>query len=289
MAYLRYVALLWGEFVTEIRWFWDQAIPLPRMPPLPGPGESAHVDMECCLIYQVSSSPYDVHVSSSSYDMECCLIYQKIQLLNICIRKKRAAKKDPFVDGQQLEFDLALLQEAHRSSEVMMGPLPAAREGGELGDGGLEGMGEGGVGGERGRGRETETHVSGDGVTQTSGGVSLRGSSGGDEVGGGGEESCGVLLGNSDQLEAENTQISCEHAPEGVRGILEGMRLFHTGEVMNEPYSQDHPVLTEDRFLEQQMLMDKLSSSTPSALRAKAQILKRALYSEFYIVNIMGY
>jgi hypothetical protein len=97
------------------------------------------------------------------------------------------------------------------------------------------------------------------------------------------------------------------------------MRLVHTGEVMNEPCSQaqilkstlyidfytvkimgtdfpdfffiyqDHPVLTEDRFLEQQMLMDKLSSSTPSALRAKAQILKSALSSDFYLVNVMGY
>jgi hypothetical protein len=28
-----------------------------------------------------------------------------------------------------------------------------------------------------------------------------------------------LLLGNSDQFEAENTQVSCEHAPEGVRGI----------------------------------------------------------------------
>jgi hypothetical protein len=30
---LRFVALLWEMFVEEVRWFWDQAIPLPRMPP----------------------------------------------------------------------------------------------------------------------------------------------------------------------------------------------------------------------------------------------------------------
>ena len=39
-------------------------------------------------------------------------------------------------------------------------------------------------------------------------------------------------------------------------------------------------MLTEDRFLEQQMLMDKLSSSTPSALRAKLSGGIRALKSD---------
>lgn len=29
---MRCVALLWSEFVSEVRWFWDQGIRIPRMP-----------------------------------------------------------------------------------------------------------------------------------------------------------------------------------------------------------------------------------------------------------------
>jgi hypothetical protein len=98
---LRYIALLWAEFVTEVRWFWEQGILLPRMPPAPkGPDKEA-------------------------IDMSSCLIDQKLQLLNICIRKKIAAKADASVDrDDEIEFDVSLLGDCERSAIEMMG-VPA--------------------------------------------------------------------------------------------------------------------------------------------------------------------
>ena len=50
---LRFVALLWEMFVNEVRWFWDQGIPLPRMPaPHGDANDDPRVDLDCCLIYQ---------------------------------------------------------------------------------------------------------------------------------------------------------------------------------------------------------------------------------------------
>jgi hypothetical protein len=46
-ANLRYVALLWSEFVNEVRWFWEQGIRIPRMPP-----DGDDIDRGSCLLHQ---------------------------------------------------------------------------------------------------------------------------------------------------------------------------------------------------------------------------------------------
>ncbi len=46
-ANLRYIALLWSEFVNEVRWFWEQGIRIPRMPP-----DADDLDRSSCLLHQ---------------------------------------------------------------------------------------------------------------------------------------------------------------------------------------------------------------------------------------------
>ncbi|KAK9126730.1 hypothetical protein Scep_015576 [Stephania cephalantha] len=52
------IAVLWIEFVREVRWCWEESQPIPRMQ------------------------------TSGSIDLSTCLIHQKLQMLAICIKKK---------------------------------------------------------------------------------------------------------------------------------------------------------------------------------------------------------
>lgn len=55
---IRAIAVLWIEFVREVRWCWEESQPLPRMP------------------------------TNGSIDLSTCLINQKLHMLAICINKK---------------------------------------------------------------------------------------------------------------------------------------------------------------------------------------------------------
>ncbi|KAL5748150.1 hypothetical protein ACOSQ2_025447 [Xanthoceras sorbifolium] len=61
---IRAIAALWIEFVREIRWYWEESQSLPKMP------------------------------FNGSIDLSTCLIYQKLQMLAICIEKKRELNED---------------------------------------------------------------------------------------------------------------------------------------------------------------------------------------------------
>jgi two-component sensor histidine kinase len=52
------IAVLWIEFVREVRWYWDEGRTLPRMSPNARP------------------------------DLSTCLLHQKLQLLALCIEEK---------------------------------------------------------------------------------------------------------------------------------------------------------------------------------------------------------
>ncbi|TXG73551.1 hypothetical protein EZV62_002130 [Acer yangbiense] len=58
------IAVLWIEFVREIRLYWEESRSLPKMP------------------------------SNGSIDLSTCLIYQKLQMLAICIEKKLELNED---------------------------------------------------------------------------------------------------------------------------------------------------------------------------------------------------
>ncbi|XP_077243416.1 rab3 GTPase-activating protein catalytic protein [Tasmannia lanceolata] len=57
-CHIRAIALLWIEFVREVRWCWEESQPLPRM------------------------------LTNGVIDLSTCLIHQKLQMLALCIAKK---------------------------------------------------------------------------------------------------------------------------------------------------------------------------------------------------------
>ncbi|XP_021278491.1 rab3 GTPase-activating protein catalytic subunit isoform X2 [Herrania umbratica] len=61
---IRAIAVLWIEFVREIRWCWEESQPLPKMS------------------------------ANGSIDLATCLINQKLQMLAICIEKKRELNEE---------------------------------------------------------------------------------------------------------------------------------------------------------------------------------------------------
>ncbi|GAB4860236.1 hypothetical protein Ancab_011715 [Ancistrocladus abbreviatus] len=73
---IRAIAMLWIEFVREVRWCWEESQPLPKMP--------AH--------YRI--------------DLSTCLINQKLQMLAICIEKKREANQE-FYDATDGKDDIS--------------------------------------------------------------------------------------------------------------------------------------------------------------------------------------
>ncbi|KAG4206756.1 hypothetical protein ERO13_A03G026800v2 [Gossypium hirsutum] len=62
--FLEAIAVLWIEFVQEIRWHWEESQPLPKIP------------------------------ANGSIDLATCLINQKLQMLAICIGKKRELNEE---------------------------------------------------------------------------------------------------------------------------------------------------------------------------------------------------
>nr|XP_043636993.1 rab3 GTPase-activating protein catalytic subunit isoform X2 [Erigeron canadensis] len=65
---IRAIAVLWIEFIREVRWCWEESQPLPRMP------------------------------VNGTVDLSTCLVNQKLQMLAICIEKKRQ-QQDSHQDG----------------------------------------------------------------------------------------------------------------------------------------------------------------------------------------------
>ncbi|KAG9453607.1 hypothetical protein H6P81_006511 [Aristolochia fimbriata] len=79
---IRAIAVLWIEFVREVRWCWEESQLLPRM------------------------------VSSGSIDLSTCLIHQKLQMLSICIEKKSNSIKDLHKENEE-KFDSLRTKQTH--------------------------------------------------------------------------------------------------------------------------------------------------------------------------------
>ncbi|KAG8380588.1 hypothetical protein BUALT_Bualt06G0031100 [Buddleja alternifolia] len=77
---IRAIAVLWIEFVREVRWCWEESQPLPRMP------------------------------SNGIIDLSSCLINQKLHMLAICIDRKRHQVKGHDI-GRNDDSAIAHVQE----------------------------------------------------------------------------------------------------------------------------------------------------------------------------------
>ncbi|KAJ3682855.1 hypothetical protein LUZ60_013082 [Juncus effusus] len=61
---IRTIAVFWIDFVREIRWYWEESEPLPRMK------------------------------RNGNIDLSSCLLHQKLQMLAICIERKRSQENE---------------------------------------------------------------------------------------------------------------------------------------------------------------------------------------------------
>ncbi|XP_057548295.1 uncharacterized protein LOC130826744 isoform X2 [Amaranthus tricolor] len=73
---IRAIAILWIEFIREVRWCWEESQPLPKV------------------------------TINDTIDLSSCLIYQKLQMLAICIEKKREANAE-FFDATEDNDDVS--------------------------------------------------------------------------------------------------------------------------------------------------------------------------------------
>ncbi|XWS53373.1 hypothetical protein CRYUN_Cryun11dG0152000 [Craigia yunnanensis] len=85
---IRAIAVLWIEFVREIRWCWEESQPMPKM------------------------------LANGSIDLATCLINQKIQMLAICIEKKRELNEE-FQDCIGSNDDMF----AHMEEDIQVGEV----------------------------------------------------------------------------------------------------------------------------------------------------------------------
>ncbi|XP_051143274.1 uncharacterized protein LOC127259743 isoform X2 [Andrographis paniculata] len=76
---IRAIAVLWIEFVREVCWCWEESQPLPRMP------------------------------ATGRIDLSTCLINQKLQMLAICIYKKRLQSEE-YETSEQDDFSSMCVQ-----------------------------------------------------------------------------------------------------------------------------------------------------------------------------------
>ncbi|KAF8396974.1 hypothetical protein HHK36_018611 [Tetracentron sinense] len=81
---IRAIAVLWIEFVREVRWCWEESQPLPRM------------------------------LTNGVIDLSTCLIHQKLQMLAICIDKKGQLNHD-YQDSVESKYHASALIEAEDS------------------------------------------------------------------------------------------------------------------------------------------------------------------------------
>ncbi|GMH07450.1 hypothetical protein Nepgr_009290 [Nepenthes gracilis] len=79
---IRAISMLWIEFVREVRWYWEESQPLPKMP------------------------------TNGGIDLSTCLINQKLQMLALCIEKKHESNQE-FYDATDGKEDLS----GHNSGE----------------------------------------------------------------------------------------------------------------------------------------------------------------------------
>eukprot|EP01112_Ceratiomyxa_fruticulosa_P015409 TRINITY_DN4525_c0_g1_i1.p1 TRINITY_DN4525_c0_g1~~TRINITY_DN4525_c0_g1_i1.p1 ORF type:complete len:1040 (-),score=265.36 TRINITY_DN4525_c0_g1_i1:132-3251(-) len=93
------IALIWIEFVKEIRWYWEHSIPIPRIP-LP-----------------------TASVSNSMVDLDCCLLYQKLQMLNYCIQAKTKERRNRKGDVNTEDMETDSVNNDNNNEENMDGKL----------------------------------------------------------------------------------------------------------------------------------------------------------------------
>ncbi|XAR60768.1 hypothetical protein NMG60_11034265 [Bertholletia excelsa] len=95
---IRAIAVLWIEFVREVRWCWEESQPLPRMP------------------------------TNGVIDLSTCLVNQKLHMLAICIEKKRQLSQKYEDSGKNKDHAYAQIEVAGLVKEELSHKMTPGKE-----------------------------------------------------------------------------------------------------------------------------------------------------------------
>uniref|UniRef100_A0A7C9DLH1 Rab3 GTPase-activating protein catalytic subunit n=1 Tax=Opuntia streptacantha TaxID=393608 RepID=A0A7C9DLH1_OPUST len=201
------IAMLWIEFVREVRWSWEESQPLPKLP------------------------------AKGAIDLSSCLIHQKLEMLALCIENKCEANAE-FYDATSNEDELSGQNEAdfsrrscHRinlnKETQMLGYSGIRREGNKVTRGvrriPLDIL------------KRTLTCGSIDGVVVSK----LNNCKGGDHH--------GPYYDTGEKGKDSNAlEVAADRIRRGSAGVVGSMMLLNSCQRMHAPFTKDAPPMTED-------------------------------------------
>ncbi|XP_076435585.1 rab3 GTPase-activating protein catalytic subunit-like [Babylonia areolata] len=266
---LRAIAHLWQEFVLEMRYRWENGIPIPGL----GTND-----------YATSSSSHHVP-GAPPPNLGSCLLHQKLQMLNCCIERKM--KREAAGYGQEgtllheassavFETDEACGEDRPDNDQAADGPGRRVGSIGsssdddddedeffecEEGDDRQQDEADGGSGGEGKRGEWAETspkHGSSSSTPSTSSSTTKR------------------KLPSEKSVDSSVSEASFKDAvpmkAEGRLAPMKNLRSLSTREPLFIPVTQEPSPMTEDMLEEQAEVLAKLGSTAQgSQLRARMQ------------------
>ncbi|GKD25693.1 Rab3 GTPase-activating protein catalytic subunit isoform X1, partial [Tanacetum coccineum] len=189
---IRAIAVLWIEFIREVRWCWEESQPLPRMP------------------------------TNATIDLSTCLVNQKLQMLAICIEKRRQQ-----VDSHQGDDgDNISDSPSHKASDVVNKDTSTSD---------LSRTKEGLV-------KESESTSTSD-EFHKSGASTFRFTA---------MPHHSVTFAGSESLNGKRR---------GSAGAVESMMLLKSRDCMHAPFTQDPPIMTEDMHEERLRAVEVLGDS----------------------------
>lgn len=211
---IRAISVLWVEFVREVRWCWEELQPLPMMS------------------------------NDGTIDLTCCLVYQKLQMLAVCINKKKMEHKKHRKRNKNKDSD-----QREDAKQVEIKPL------------------------ERNAARKDNSH---DILHKERG--SFRPTEGVKDIGNS-EASMSYLDNHNEATRSDSENRSLHQGRRGSAGPARDLMLLKTCQKMHVPFTQDIPIMTQDMHEERQQAIEALSDSLDGK-NLHAQLEKEILASD---------
>ncbi|XP_057862920.2 uncharacterized protein LOC131071205 isoform X3 [Cryptomeria japonica] len=238
---IRAISVLWIEFLREVRWCWEELVPLPRM------------------------------ASDGTIDLSCSLVHQKLQMLAVCINKKisERSKASNIIESKLREQGDAEVLAVGINKNILEGSKISntseskvrEQQNAEVEE--LKSLERGEkcqhtskdiLDGERGRSTEVEKDVDNSKLS--------------------GSDLC-----NSFQPKTSLENGPLYYEQRGSAGPVGDMMLLKAFKRLHAPFTQDIPIMTQDMHEERQQAIEALSN-TQAGKNLHAQLEKEILASD---------
>nr|CAD1841900.1 unnamed protein product [Ananas comosus var. bracteatus] len=203
---IRAIAVLWIEFVREVRWCWEESEPLPRM--------SSNV---------------------SSIDLSACLVHQKLQMLAVCIERKKSRNHD-IIDNSENKYQKASSSKTDLEADLHTEPRD-------------------------------------DKIDRTDPKLFINCSSLRSDVHPNLEETTTDLSKDAKYAVPSSDRQSKHRERRGSAGVVPSMMLLRSFQEMHAPYTQDPPLMTEDMHEERLHAVEALGDEAGFSGQLERDIL----------------